>query len=130
MQNYSFRDVEIRANKELRNALSTIWGIGWCRANYVLSRLGFRYPFWANNLNYSLFNEITFILNRLLLSKVKGQRTISLIVKDLIELQSLRGKRHSLHLPSRGQRTRTNGRTVKRLFRTNFAKNKRYGKNK
>lgn len=130
MQNYSFRDVEIRANKELRNALCTIWGVGWSRANYVLSRLGFSYPFWANNLNYPLFNEITFILNKLLLSKVKEQRIKSLIIKALIESQSLRGKRHLLHLPTRGQRTRTNARTVKRLFRINLAKNKRYGKNK
>jgi ribosomal protein S13 len=103
--------------------------VGFARANYVLSRLGFRYPYWAANLNYSLFNEIAFILNRLLISKVKAQRTINLVIKELMELQTLRGKRHSLHLPTRGQRTRTNGRTVKRLFRVNFAINKKYGKN-
>jgi len=45
-----------------------------------------------------------------------------------MEFESYRGKRHQLHLPTRGQRTRTNGRTMKRLSRLTFKKSKKYGK--
>lgn len=130
MQVYSFRDIELSLRREIRNSLKAIWGVGWYRANYISTKLGFAYPFWAGNLNYYLFSGINYLLNKILISKVKAQRNLALIIKNLIELQSYRGSRHALHLPVRGQRTRTNSRTIKRLSRMAFIKNRSYGKNK
>lgn len=80
------------------------------------------------NLNYYLFNGITFLLNKLIVTKVKGQRALDLVVKGLIELQTYRGYRHQFHLPVRGQRTKSNGRTIKRIYRFNILRNKIYEK--
>ena len=39
------------------------------------------------------------------------QRVVTANIKRLKEIKAYRGERHSRNLPSRGQRTRTNGRT-------------------
>jgi small subunit ribosomal protein S13 len=41
---------------------------------------------------------------------------ISLNIKKLIEIESYKGFRHRDKLPCRGQRTRTNAKSVKRLI--------------
>lgn len=45
--------------------------------------------------------------------KVEGdlQREVSINIKRLKEIKTYRGLRHSMNLPSRGQRTKTNART-------------------
>jgi small subunit ribosomal protein S13 len=45
--------------------------------------------------------------------KVEGdlQREVSTNIKRLKEIKTYRGMRHSMNLPSRGQRTKTNART-------------------
>ena len=49
--------------------------------------------------------------------KLEGdlKRTVSLNIKRLIDISSIRGRRHINGLPVRGQRTRTNNRTSRRL---------------
>ena len=39
------------------------------------------------------------------------QRIVTANIKRLKEIRAYRGERHSKNLPSRGQRTKTNGRT-------------------
>jgi len=51
------------------------------------------------------------MLKRFTLSEVRLKRLIDTNIKNLIDIQSYRGKRHSLFLPVRGQRTRTNAGT-------------------
>lgn len=51
----------------------------------------------------------------MLISEAKGQRTITMRIKHLTDLHTYHGRRHSLYLPVRGQRSRTNGRTRKQL---------------
>lgn len=58
------------------------------------------------------------------------ERIIDLAIKNFIELKSYKGQRHVLNLPVRGQRSRSNARTIKRLGKVNFSKNKKYGKKK
>ncbi len=50
------------------------------------------------------------------LSEVRLKRVVSTNIKNLIDIQSYKGLRHSLFLPVRGQRTRTNAGT-RRNFR-------------
>ncbi len=42
------------------------------------------------------------------------RRRVSMSVRRLVDINSLRGLRHGRHLPVRGQRTRTNAKTCKR----------------
>lgn len=61
--------------------------------------------------------ELTAIRNALVKGgyKVEGdlRREVSLNIKRLQEIGSYRGLRHRRNLPCRGQRTRTNARTIK-----------------
>ena len=43
------------------------------------------------------------------------KRLVSLNIKRLIDISSVRGRKHLKGLPVRGQRTRTNNRTSRRL---------------
>ena len=77
--------------------------------------MGVAYPFSGNKLNFYFFCAISHILNHMLISEAKGQRTITMRIKHLTDLHTYHGRRHSLYLPVRGQRSRTNGRTRKQL---------------
>lgn len=115
MRSFSFRNQELSLKRELRASLNRIYGVGFSKAFNITSRLGFCYPYFSEKLNSYQISLITGLLNKLILSEVKSKRNIELIIKNLIEIGTYRGKRHSLFLPTRGQRTRTNGRTLKRL---------------
>jgi len=55
------------------------------------------------------------LLKNLNLSEVRLQRFVKNNIKNLIDINSYVGVRHSLNLPVRGQRTRTNAGTMRRL---------------
>jgi Ribosomal protein S13 len=81
----------------------------------ITSKLGFAYPFFINNLNNYNFALIFFMLKRLTLSETRLRRSVANNIKTLIEMDCYRGLRHKLFLPVRGQRTRTNAGTRRRL---------------
>lgn len=112
---YSFRNQELNLNTELRSSLIKIWGVGWTRSWQITSKLGICYPFRGYRLNSFFFAGLNFILNNILTSKVKAQRSISINIKRLTDMRSYHGRRHAMFLPVRGQRSRTNGRTRKHL---------------
>ena len=64
--------------------------------------------------------------------KVEGdlRREVQLNIKRLIEIGSYRGLRHRRNLPVRGQRTRTNARTVKGPKKTVAGRGRRRGAKK
>lgn len=115
MQNYSFRNKDLPVSRELRSALTHIHGVGLAKAAIITGRLGFGYPYSSKKLNSYTFSLITGFLNRLLISEVKARRVAQLHIKALKDTGSYKGKRHSQFLPCRGQRTRTNAKTQKRL---------------
>jgi len=81
----------------------------------ITVKLGLAYPFFINNLNFYNFSVIFFLLKNLTLSEVRLKRYVANNIKFLRDINSYKGVRHSLHLPVRGQRTRTNAGTMRRL---------------
>lgn len=77
--------------------------------------MGLSYPFFINNLNFYNFSIVFFLLKNLSLSEVRLQRVVRNNIRNLIDINSYVGVRHSLNLPVRGQRTRTNAGTMRRL---------------
>lgn len=55
------------------------------------------------------------MLKNLSLSEVRLERLVRTNIKNLIDINSYAGARHSLNLPVRGQRTRTNAGTMRRM---------------
>lgn len=108
---FLFRDFHITERKELRASIRIIYGLSWWKANFILNKIGFSNPFFANNLNDYYIYLIIFLLKGYVLSSSKIKRIIDNNINNLLLNNSYRGTRHELTLPVRGQRTRTNSAT-------------------
>ncbi len=105
--------VNIPDNKRVEIALTYIFGIGRSTADKVLDKLGIDKNTRVNKMSaediVKLRNEIED--NYILEGELKRQ--VMMNIKRLKEIGSYRGLRHSRGLPVRGQRTKTNTRTVR-----------------
>jgi small subunit ribosomal protein S13 len=110
---FSFRDRDLVLQRELRSSLQAIFGIGFSRACWLADRFGLAFPFFSSSLNNYYVGHILGLLNSILRSETKIRRAIDIRIRLLKDLGHWRGRRHSLFLPTRGQRSRTNARTQK-----------------
>ena len=105
--------VNIPEEKRAEIALTYIYGIGKSRAGKILEKVGIDKNLKINKISsediVKLRNEIED--NYVLEGELKRQ--IMMNIKRLKEIGSYRGLRHSRGLPVRGQRTKTNTRTVR-----------------
>ncbi len=105
--------VDLPRNKQIRIALTYIFGIGDPRAAKILAKADVD-PFTkVQDLDEDQTNRIRQVIEAE--GEIEGdlRKDISLNIKRLIEIQSYRGLRHRRGLPVRGQRTHTNARTRK-----------------
>jgi len=105
--------VDLPRNKQVRIALTYIFGIGDPRAAKILAKADVD-PFTkVQDLDEDQTNRIRQVIEAE--GNIEGdlRKDISLNIKRLIEIQSYRGLRHRRGLPVRGQRTHTNARTRK-----------------
>ena len=105
--------VDLPRNKQVRIALTYIFGIGDPRAAKILTKADVD-PFTkVQDLDEDQTNRIRQVIEAE--GGIEGdlRKDISLNIKRLIEIQSYRGLRHRRGLPVRGQRTHTNARTRK-----------------
>jgi len=104
--------VTIPENKRLEIALTAVYGIGRSRARKVLDRLKIDYGRRVKDLKLEEENAIRKEIGTF---KIEGdlRREVQVNIKRLKDIKAYRGIRHLKHLPVRGQRTRTNTRTVK-----------------
>lgn len=101
--------------KKIYIALTCIYGIGISRSLRILRVLNINPNTKVSDLTESNISELRDILETNDF-KLEGdlKRLVSLNIKRLIDINSLRGRRHLKGLPVRGQRTRTNSRTSRR----------------
>ncbi len=105
--------VNIPDNKKVAIALSYIYGIGRNNATKILLEAGVDLQKRTKDLTPEEVNKIQEIIEKNY--KIEGElrRIISQNINRLIEIKAYRGIRHQRRLPVRGQRTRTNSRTVR-----------------
>ncbi len=105
--------VNIPEEKRAEIALTYIYGIGKSRAGQILEKVGIDKNLKINKIPaediIKLRNEIE--NNYILEGELRRQ--VMMNIKRLKEIGSYRGLRHSRGLPVRGQRTKTNTRTVR-----------------
>jgi ribosomal protein S13 len=77
--------------------------------------MGLSYPFSCSNLNMFYFYVLSSILDFVTILEVRIKRFVYENIYRCFEIQCYRGLRHKDSLPSRGQRTRTNAATKKRI---------------
>lgn len=101
--------------KKIYIALTCIYGIGIPRSRKILNTLEIDPNIKVSDLTESHISALRDILETDEF-KLEGdlKRLISLNIKRLIDINSVRGRRHLKGLPVRGQRTRTNNRTSRR----------------
>ena len=102
-------------NKSIWIALTNIYGVGRIRSRKVLDKVGIPYMTKVSLLNEEDQKKISDELkNYVLESDLK--REVAAAIKRLKEIRCYRGMRHNLGLPVRGQLTRKNARTAKKLL--------------
>ncbi len=105
--------VDIPANKRIEFSLRYIHGIGPKIALDVLKEAQIDVGVKAKDLSEEEITRIGGIIDRNY--QVEGQlrRMVQSNIARLKDIKCYRGIRHRVHLPVRGQRTRTNARTRK-----------------
>ena len=99
--------------KRMEVALTAIYGIGRTRAQKILKEASIDIHKKAKDLTGVEENKIRQIIEKQF--KVEGdlRREIQINIRRLKDINSWRGTRHARYLPSRGQSSRRNSRTVR-----------------
>jgi len=103
---------EIPEHKHIDIALSYIYGIGHARALDILSRLKIDSSVKGKDLKESQINALRKTIEGMSVEGVLRQQ-LRANIDRLKHIKSYRGIRHERRLPARGQRTKTNSRTIR-----------------
>jgi small subunit ribosomal protein S13 len=105
--------VTLPNNKRIEVALTYIFGIGLMKSRKILQQTKIDLNVRTQDLSEEQVNTLRDLIEKE--HKVEGElkREILMNIKRLKEIGSYRGHRHSHNLPVRGQRTKTNSRTVR-----------------
>lgn len=116
--------ITIPDKKRLEVALTAIYGIGRSGAREVLTEAGIDFDMHADKLSGAQEAKIRELVEA---HKIEGdlKREQAGNVKRLKDINAYRGMRHTRNLPSHGQRTKTNSRTVRGNVRKTMGSGRR-----
>ena len=110
--------------KRLEIALTSIYGVGRPRAQVTLAQLGIDYGKRPAELSAKEEASLREAIEKFTLEG-ELKREISGNIRRLRDIKAYRGTRHQKRLPARGQRTKTNSRTVRGNKRTTMTSGRR-----
>lgn len=116
--------ITIPDTKHLSIALTAVYGIGPAKAKAILAKAGVLGTSVAKDLSADKEQAIRVLVEE---NQIEGdlRREISGNVKRLKDIKAFRGIRHMKGLPVRGQRTKTNSRTVRGNVRKTMGSGRR-----
>ena len=116
--------ITLPENKRLEIALTAVYGVGRPRAKTIIKKLGLSEGMKTTELTADQENLIR---REIELFKTEGdlKREQQQNIKRLKDIKAYRGVRHIKHLPARGQRTKTNSRTVRGNVRRTMGSGRR-----
>lgn len=105
--------VTIPNDKCLVIALTYVYGIGPTKAKQIVAMSGANPAIRVKDMSEELVNTVRNMVEKQ--HKVEGdlRREVQSNIKRLKDINSYRGSRHAKGLPVRGQRTKTNNRSVR-----------------
>ena len=105
--------INIPENKQIEIALTYIYGIGLSLSKKILVEANIKSERKASQLDSIEIQRLKEIIEKNY--KIEGdlRREIITSIKRLKDIGSFRGIRHQKRLPVRGQRTKTNNRTIR-----------------
>lgn len=105
--------INIPENKQIEIALTYVYGIGQSLSRKILKEAKIDFDKKTSDLTSSEINALKEIIEKKHTTEGELRREIMLNIKRLKDVSSWRGSRHAKGLPVRGQRTKTNNRTVR-----------------
>ena len=116
--------ITVPNEKRLEVGLTCLYGIGISSARKILDQVNIDHGKKAKDLTPDEENKIRVIVEKI---KIEGnlKREVAANIKRLKDIKSYRGTRHMKRLPVRGQRTKTNSRTVRGNVRKTMASGRR-----
>ncbi|EKD47174.1 MAG: 30S ribosomal protein S13 [uncultured bacterium] len=105
--------VNIPTEKRVVIALTYIYGIGNARAKKILQQAQVDESIRVKDLTDDQVNMIRTIIDKNFHVEGELRREVLQDVKRMKDINCYRGSRHAKRLPARGQRTKTNSRTVR-----------------
>ncbi|MCK5122657.1 MAG: 30S ribosomal protein S13 [Candidatus Pacebacteria bacterium] len=105
--------INIPEEKRIEIALTYIRGIGVFSSRKILKSASIDLDKRAKDITLEESSKIQKIIEKEYKAEGELRRIIMMNIKRLKEIGSYRGTRHSKGLPTRGQRTKTNNRTVR-----------------
>ncbi len=116
--------ITVPSEKRLEIGLTCLYGIGISKARQILTQVGIDHGAKAKDLTVDEENKIRAVIESL---SIEGnlKREVAANIKRLKDIKSYRGSRHAKRLPSRGQRTKTNSRTVRGNVRNTMSSGRR-----
>lgn len=116
--------ITIPDEKRLEIGLTAIYGIGRPRALKILAEADVDFGKKGKDVTTDEENRIRKAVEQFTLEG-ELSRQISMNIKRLKDIRSYRGSRHAKHLPARGQRSKTNSRTVRGNVRKTMGSGRR-----
>lgn len=116
--------ITIPDNKRLEIGLTAVYGVGRPLAQEILKELDIDFGKKPEDLKTEEENSIRMKIESFV---IEGElrREVSGNIKRLKDILAFRGIRHSKNLPVRGQRTKTNSRTVRGNKRNTMSSGRR-----
>lgn len=105
--------VIIPKNKQVGTALTYIFGVGPTTAKKILKQAKIEETVRVKDLSQADEDKLRKIVEKEHTTEGDLRREVSANIKRLKDIKCYRGSRHTKHLPTRGQRTKTNSRTVR-----------------
>lgn len=102
--------IDLQDNWKVDYALTKIRGLGWSLSGQIMEKAGIDHKKRVSDLTAE---EVANIQTEIEKFPIEGDlaRSVRGNIQRLQIIGSYRGSRHTKNLPSRGQRTKTNGRT-------------------
>ncbi len=105
--------VNIPNDKRIEVALTYIYGVGLHSARKILSQAKIDGNIRTKDLRDNQVSALRDFIEKNVRVEGDLRRDVLMHIRRLKEINSYRGIRHTKHLPVRGQRTKTNTRTVR-----------------
>lgn len=117
--------INLPPNKRVEIGLTYLYGIGRPLSNFILKTAKINPDTRVKDLTEKEVETLKNIIEKSY--KVEGELRSQIYanIKRLKEIGSYRGTRHAKRLPARGQRTKTNSRTVRGNVRKTMGSGKR-----
>jgi|SouAtlMetagenome_1021521.scaffolds.fasta_scaffold03025_7 small subunit ribosomal protein S13 len=110
-------NTEISDKKPIKIALQNIFGVGKAKSIQICTHLGISEKTSIKFLTSEMKNKIVLYIENEIEIGDDLRKTLTQLKENQVRLKCYKGQRAKFKLPRRGQRTHTNAKTTKNVYR-------------